>query len=479
MIDKITWDDLSLNDIYSGLNTCETSAGEDFLYERFFNPFDSNREDFIYLIDNKCIKPNKSLNLVGKLKKYKFKECLDKISNIQAESNIKHYIMILLVILSFVLIFVYPGPGILFMFAAVSASLVIYFKEQRLKSGELYAFSYIIKLINSITYFSGDSSDRANAIIEELNSLKKKLSNIGRFSFLIKKNVSTDGNPIDVILDYLRMIFHLDIIKFNNMVSSVKENSDEIIRLYELIGMVDAAYAVRKYRDSLSYYCIPEFVEEKTLEIEDGYHPLIVKPVSNSINTNKSVLLTGSNASGKSTFLKMVALNIIFAESFGFSFAKSIKLKRCSIYSSMALRDSISDGDSYFIKEIKALKRIVDAADSDETIICFIDEVLRGTNTIERIAASSEILLNLADKNAIVFAATHDNELTSTLSPKYENYHFTEEIKDNDISFSYKLLQGVSKTRNAVKLLSFMGFNDETVKNAEKRINSFETSGTW
>ena len=479
MIDKITWDDLNLDEIILELNTCTTSAGEEYLYKSIDEPFNDNRNDFIYLINNNCIDAKRALEKIGKLKSYKFYECLDKINIIEAEKNIKHYITILVVLISFALIFVYPGPGVLAMFATVSFALVTYFKEQRLKAGELYAFSYIIKLLNGVSHINSDKSETGKKLIDELHKLKKELSNIGRFSFLIKKNVSTDGNPVDIILDYFRMIFHLDIIKFNNMVFTVKENSEKISRLFEIIGLIDASYAVKRYRDSFEYYCTPQFIDNNHIEIEDGYHPLIKSPVVNSINTENCVLLTGSNASGKSTFLKMIALNIVFSESFGFAFAKSIKLKRCSIYTSMALKDSISEGESYFIKEIKALKRIIDKVSDNEFIICFIDEILRGTNTIERIAASSEILLKLSEKNVLVFAATHDMELTSTLASKYDNYHFTENIKDNDISFSYKLIEGAAKTRNAVKLLSFMGFDNDTVENAYKRIENFEKSGTW
>lgn len=89
----------------------------------------------------------------------------------------------------------------------------------------------------------------------------------------------------------------------------------------------------------------------------------------------------------------------------------------------MALRDDLESGESYFIVEIRSLKRILDEADRDGNLLCIIDEVLRGTNTIERIAASSEILWSICRSHVLSFAATHDIELSYILQNRYKNYH--------------------------------------------------------
>ena len=103
------------------------------------------------------------------------------------------------------------------------------------------------------------------------------------------------------------------------------------------------------------------------------------------------MLLTGSNASGKSTFLKSVALNAILAQTIYTVMADSYRAPYFRIYSSMALKDNLMGNESYFIVEIKSLKRIYESADEKVPMLCLIDEVLRGTNTVERIAASSQI----------------------------------------------------------------------------------------
>ena len=146
----------------------------------------------------------------------------------------------------------------------------------------------------------------------------------------------------------------------------------------------------------------------------------------------------------------------------------------------MALHDDLGSGESYYIVEIKALKRILDAAsEGEQKVLCFVDEVLRGTNTVERIAASTQILQSLTQKRMLCFAATHDIELTELLKDSYENYHFEEEIVEGDIFFPYTLMEGAAKTRNAIKLLEIMGYEKQEIDRAFSQAERFVQSGQW
>ncbi len=146
----------------------------------------------------------------------------------------------------------------------------------------------------------------------------------------------------------------------------------------------------------------------------------------------------------------------------------------------MALRDDIASGESYYIVEIKALKRILDAASTGTSpVLCFVDEVLRGTNTIERIAASTQILKTLSRSNILCFAATHDIELTEILQEDFANYHFEEDVRDGDVFFNYKLQTGKATTRNAIKLLALMGYEQEIIEKATAQAEHFAATGAW
>ena len=127
------------------------------------------------------------------------------------------------------------------------------------------------------------------------------------------------------------------------------------------------------------------------------------------------------------------------------------------------------EGESYYMAEIKAMKRILDAAEErGPMVVCFVDEVLRGTNTAERIAASAGILCYLRELGALCMAATHDGELADILKDFYDNYHFDEDMQGDDVAFDYKIRKGAATSRNAILLLEKMGYSDKIVKTAEE-----------
>ena len=264
------------------------------------------------------------------------------------------------------------------------------------------------------------------------------------------------------------------------MLRALRGKEEEIDGLITSIGAIDAQISLASWRESLPLYCIPDLTGSR-FEAVDLIHPLLTDPVPNSISVSKPVLLTGSNASGKSTFLKSAALAAILAQSVSTVPAASYKNCCCRIFTSMALRDDIRSGESYFIVEIRSLKRVLDAASmpDEAPVLCCVDEVLRGTNTIERISASAEILSSLADMPIRIFAATHDMELTELLDGKYVNYHFSEMLDGDDVRFSYKLLDGPTDSRNAIRLLRALGYDPGIADRAEERAKRFTETGNW
>lgn len=236
-----------------------------------------------------------------------------------------------------------------------------------------------------------------------------------------------------------------------------------IISLEPLYG------TLRFFRQSLPHFCLPAFVENEKIEVTDIYHPLIDAPVCNTLDIPRCCLITGSNASGKSTFIKAVAVNLVLAQSIHTCMAQKMSLPHTWVITSMAVKDNLMSGESYYIKEIKYLNRIIQSINPERFIFCAIDEILKGTNAEERIHASYSILDYLSKKNCLAIVATHDKELT-TLLETFDNYHFKEDFCEHDIKFDYKIKNGVSTTRNAIKLLEYVGFPDEIISNARKGI---------
>lgn len=217
--------------------------------------------------------------------------------------------------------------------------------------------------------------------------------------------------------------------------------------------------------ESIEDKCMVDFKEDNLLSAKNLHNPILYykgSSVPNTFEFNKSILLTGSNASGKSTFLRSLGSNIIFAESLGFAFADYFSLSRKNLYSAIDIRDSIDKNVSYFMAETLAIKRMIENKNS----IYILDEIFKGTNTIDRISAALFTLKYLS-KQGLVIAASHDIELTKLLD-NFDNYHFEEIIENKDIVFDYKLKEGPSKTRNAIEILRIENYPDEIVEKAKE-----------
>ena len=490
-IDDITWNDLNMNGIFALMDHTQSSSGAEYLYDMLRTPklqkakMDELEKHICFLRkdEDKRVTVQMKLHALGTSGKYSVFDYIEYLDTIGDCSYGKHIVMLLALFVSLALLFVNVMTGVFLLLLVIAVNMTSYLREKNNIQPYFCSFSYIMRMIQC---GNGILTVDLSEMVEYKKELEKKivrLTPISRNYSAVASMNSSSGNPLEIVSDYFNMLTHIDIMRFNRMVRLVKEHKEEIYELVEAIGYIDAVISIGAFRESLKSYCVPEFEEGKevVLCIENGYHPSINEPVVNSFLQKRGMLVTGSNASGKSTFLKMIAINAILAQTIHTCTASSYRGGLYKIYSSMALRDDLMAGDSYYIVEIKALKRIVDAAEekSENPLLCFVDEVLRGTNTVERIAASAQIMDNLARKGVYCFAATHDIELTHLLAQKYDNYHFEEDVKDGDVLFSYRLLDGRAQTRNAIKLLKVIGFSDEITEHAEDRVQRFVRTGQW
>ncbi|MDE7478215.1 MAG: hypothetical protein K2M91_09750, partial [Lachnospiraceae bacterium] len=456
-IDEITWNDLAMDTIFARMNFTQSSSGEEYLYAMLRQPVTEDRDNrqakmeahinYMMAHEEERLDTMMSLKELGYTGKYSLFDYLDYLDELGVRSNKIHYGCILLILVSIAVVFVKTSLGVPMVIAAACFNIVTYLKEKGVAAPYVTTFSYIMRMIHCADdmmkhNYGSEMEDYITVLKSERGSFKDFEKNSG---MVLKMNAST-GSLEELLFDYIKMLTHIDIIRFNKMLNIVHKNKKEIVGLAGDIGYMDAVISIGYFRAALPYYTTPVLQTgcDSPFVISEGFHPCIENAVENSFSQRKGMVITGSNASGKSTFLKMTAINAILAQTIHTCAARMYKGNYYRIYSSMSLRDNLDNGESYYIVEIKALKRIMDAADSsdDTPLLCFVDEVLRGTNTIERIAASTQILERLSQKGIYCFAATHDIELTHLLEKYYDNYHFEEEVKNGDVLFSYRLLEG-------------------------------------
>ncbi|MCM1090335.1 MAG: hypothetical protein NC413_05780 [Muribaculum sp.] len=494
-LDDITWNDLNMEEIFKRINYTHSATGEEYLYYllrsvgRDKQSLARFEELTAWLMEHpdERVRVQLYMSELGYTGKYSLYDYIENLDILGERSNLRHHLVNLLYIPLLLLAPFQLSMAILGIAVLGVYQIVSYFKYKREIEPYITSFAYVMRLIVTcenickldIPVYSGELA-RMRVCIQEMHGIRR-----GSFLVFAASDSRTSGNPLELIMDYLRMIFHVDLIIFNKMLRQLRLHIRQADELIAMAGYLESAVSVGAFRASLQNgWCVPELTEAESgqkpfIVIEGGYHPLLEQPVKNSVNARRGVLLTGSNASGKSTFLKMMAVNAILAQTIHTCMADSYRAPLFDIYSSMALRDDIGSGESYYIVEIKALKRILDAVAGGRRVLCFVDEVLRGTNTVERIAASTQILRSLTDKQALCFAATHDIELTELLREYYDNYHFEEEIKDGDISFEYRLMEGKASTRNAIRLLEIMGYEPQVTESALESAQRFLETGAW
>lgn len=489
-IDDITWNDLNMDKIFSIMNHTNSSVGQEYLYKTLRMPnMDSDKlkeidrlATFFDHDQKNRIAIQKLFVRLGYAKYISLSDYIALIMELKPGNNLLHYVSFFGVVASILFcLFVNPVVGIALVIAMVAFAIITYYRYKAKVEAYFICITQVVRMLEtakSIAELNLPELSKYNAKFKEQYDA---FSNLTKNSWLLQSK-KANGSLADMVLDYIRMLTHIDLIKFNNMIKVLNRHNMDTYQLLENLGFIETTIAIASFRKMLPYWSVPQFRKDHRpgLQVRDIYHPLIKEPVANSIQTNRHVLLTGSNASGKSTFLKTIALNALLSQTIYTSISHEYVAPFYRIYSSMSLRDDLENSDSYYIVEIKSLKRILDAVNQSEIpVLCFIDEVLRGTNTVERIAASSEILRSLYGKNVLCFAATHDIELTQILEHNYENYHFQEEVTNNDVKFNFKLFKGPATTRNAIKLLNIIGYERKIIDSADRQAAYFLEHGAW
>lgn len=284
------------------------------------------------------------------------------------------------------------------------------------------------------------------------------------------KSLSTLSGQMKIRYNWLASfllngLFMWDIHCLENLESWNKAYGDEITSWLESIGEVEALVSLSSIGRIKKTYCFPEILSSTvpTLSFKNMKHPLIneQKAVGNNFETqNATTIITGSNMSGKTTFLRSIGVNLILAYAGAPVVADTFHTSYMEVMTSMRIEDRVSEGISTFYAELLRIQEMVTYSERHLPMICLIDEIFKGTNSADRIFGATQIIKKLGKPWINVMVTTHDFELCELETQserKTVNYHFEEYYKEDKIQFDYKIKEGRCQTTNATYLLKMVG----------------------
>lgn len=474
-----TWHDLDMDEVFMYLDRTSSKVGQQFLYYLMRTiPANAQRsehlEQLVQLFADKQELREEVQYLVSGLNK----PGASRITSLLQESTLKapawFWLVKLLPVLSVLLLLLLPLYPVAFLplMAVVMVSMGIHYWNKNNLFQHTSAITQLMRLhqVTKKLYplLPVELLPQEVAFAsKQLDALSHKLS----FFKLEASLQSEAGALVELLVELVKAFFLLEPLLLFHVIGALNERREQIHCLFKFAGETDAAISVASLRQGLSCCCLPTIVagQQKILRASEAYHPLLPKAVVNSIEVAaKSVLLTGSNMSGKTTFIRTIGINALLAQTINTCFAREFTLPRLLISAAIRISDNLQSEKSYYFEEVLTIKQMIAESGAALQHLFLLDELFKGTNTVERIAAGKAVLSYLNRGNDLVFVSTHDIELTGHLHHTYDLYHFSEEIVDEQIVFDYTLKAGGVKTRNAIQILALNGFPAEVIQEANE-----------
>lgn len=484
-LDKTTWNDLELDMVYLRLNHTKSYVGEQYLYHRLHDVnVDKNKltalKEQIEFYKNNATKRRtieKGLKGFGKLESsFYLPSFLMNSQNWKIPYTACYYILQLL-LLAFVIASVFVKYEFFLGIILIGAINLTVYTLAKMRYEEFLNAAGNLKQLLVFSRFIAESEYKtdlkiSDEIVEICNDMKDVSKKLVRWQ--TRKNYSLSGDIMAELADFLYGVTLLELSMFNRVMKAVNGRQEQIMKLYELVGEIDMGISVASFRESVCCYCNPNIGDTAEFNVKSLVHPLIENAVPNDFILKNRALISGANASGKSTFMKALAVNTILAQTIYTCTAGEFSMPKVYVISSMALRDDVVTGNSYYIREAKRIKEMLNRDDKNKKSLIVIDEILKGTNTHERIAASFAILDYLAGTSHYVLVATHDMELVNGMKERYESFYFESRINESDITFDYHINKGIGGKSNAIALLSVLGYPQEIVDSAKRRFDKYD-----
>lgn len=485
-INSKTIHDIDLHEIFMFIDRTNSRIGQQFLLDKLFAvntplSFESQEKFIAYFNENETVRM-KVVQLLSGLNKQEAYYITDLFSGQYVQKPGWYPLIPLLSGLSVAaLVLTFLMPKTLFLLIGILIiNLIVHYWNKRNIFVYTDSIPQLLKLyetvngLNRLTIPDTPADSTVQKALKSIGSLKKRLF---VFKLEAKNNASEMAGLVFLIIEYIKILFLIEPQIVFGVLKKLEEKQQDIRILFEYVGEIDAALSIASLRATVPYWCKPEFINKnKHLNAQGIYHPLILNAVSNTIDLKgKSILLTGSNMSGKTTFIRTIAVNTLLAQTINTVFADKFELSPMRVFSAIRISDDLLNDKSYYMEEVDTIKTMIDESRSGYPNIFFLDEIFKGTNTTERIAAGKAVLSYLSDEKNLVFVSTHDLEIAALLADTYTLYHFAETVDDKTIHFDYKLKPGRLTTKNAIRILELNHYPPQIINEAQEISGSLKS----
>ncbi len=471
-----TCNDLDFQELFMFIDRTNSKVGQQYFYNKLRNiPADSTeniRNE--RLLDEFTNNPDFRVSVQSQLSKLNDREVYHIASLFQDEilKSPKWYFIVPLLsftsLLSFIMAFFNPVFFLVILGLSI-INIVIHFWN---KKNLFNYFSSIPQLSNlngvAQELFKNDNLKEINPNLMKSASVINKVSN--RMSFFnLEVEIQTDQRMFFwLVFELVKIVFLIEPLFLFGTLKRIDTKRKEIEDVFLFVGEIDAIISIASLRKGLNHFCTPKIIDgQKRLFAQEVYHPLIENCVKNNLKVNdKSVLLTGSNMSGKTSFIRTIAINVITGLTINTCFAEHFSMPRVRVFSAIRISDDLMNDRSYYFEEVMTIKEMIDKSKGGNLNLFLLDEIFKGTNTVERISAGKAVLSSLNEGNNIVFVSTHDIELADLLKNEYDLYHFSEIVDHKTVDFDYTLKEGKLKNRNAIRILQINDYPESIIKEA-------------
>lgn len=486
-LDERTASDLDLDDLFRRLDRTAGTAGQQWLYSRLRRPLADAAplEAFDALVSDlgsPRARPDAVRRVLGRLRGTNAYLLPFLLFGELPERPAAYALAPLLTLAAAgaLVASLFSGGALLVLVGICAVNIVVRLAYRRRIASFLHALPALRVLVRAGVTLSKPDAGLPEGPRSHLAAIAGPLRPLLRTtSWLVFETEQADGTS-RLLYDYGNLVLLLDVDAFLFSLALLRTRRAAIRELYEALGEIDAALSVAQFRESLPAWCRPRFAPAGApLRARGAFHPLLASPVSNDLGLEgRGLLVTGSNMSGKTTFLKTIGLEALLGATLFTCPAESWEAPLLDVVSAIGRGESLADGTSYYLGEVRRVLDLVRAADEESPRLFLLDELFRGTNTIERIAAGKAVLGHLARGSHVTLVATHDVELVPLLAATHVPCHFRESVAGGSLAFDHRLRPGPSSTRNAIALLASAGFPADLVEDALRTVETLEGPGS-